>query len=146
MYPFLQYDFMAGFNTQEASLITSYLEKLAKIFGYKIEDGGNIGMVNVFLQEYLSSYFPNTYASVVFRFKEMFFDGIELGKKASPAVAQTVMNMFTDLLFGAPTLALLDGHAERSNHSTYMYTFNYILEESQREEPSWLVPIIFLLM
>ena len=134
---FTEYDYMAGFNTQEGSLIESTMGRLARLEGSSLDSGVNIGVTNIFLNEYFQSYFPLSYQSKKEDIMRWFFEGITLGEKGNPEAARAVMDVYADLLFGSPTLTLLDAHSAQDGGNTYMYIFNYATEASRESSPPW---------
>lgn len=134
---FRSVDFMAGFNTGEGSLILSQLKRLAKEGGYSFTDGVNHIALETFLNDYLSDYFPNNYAAVKAQIEKLYFlEGIS--KPATEYQALGVINAFTDLVFAAPAVALLDAHSKDNfRGKTYFYIFNHITQDSKKELPPW---------
>lgn len=133
---FRSYDYMAGFNTQEGSLIVSTLKKLVPA-GFTLDDGANKQMIDQFLDDYLMSYFPKSHKQLKEEFLKVFYDGKELTTSPQPDLAQIILNMYTDLLFATPTLHLLDSHSKQTKTSTYLFTFTHETAYSINKNPVW---------
>ena len=133
---FNSYDYMAGFNTQEGSLIVSTLKKIVTTVR-SIDDGATEQKLQTFLDDYLEAFFPNAHSQLKERFRQLYFEGIEPSSVPNPEVGQVILNIFTDLVFASPTLHLLDSHSKQNQTSTYMFSFTYESSDSKKTNPIW---------
>jgi len=66
------YDYMGGFNAQEGSLIQSYLDKIARSRGYNLENGIDNTIVELMLDNYIGTYFPQAKDEIKVRIEILF--------------------------------------------------------------------------
>ena len=136
------YDLMMGYNTQEGSLILSTLKGEMEPKGYDIEDGIDVALADLMLDDYTAAYFPRNSADVKATIKHNYeIPEADVANQPSPRLADTVMNVYSDLLFASPALTILDLHSNQAagaaRRSTYMYRFTLETQDSKPNNPSW---------
>lgn len=135
---------MGGFNSMEGSLILSSLSKVTKADNITIEQGINQTTVITILDDFATTYFPKNPKAAKSRLISVYFSKGELSPQVTATQASRIVDMYTDLMFGAPTLRFLDAHSEErggteptEQGSTYMYIFTHETPDSQQINPAW---------
>lgn len=116
--------------------------RLAETRGHSKDEGADRVIGNLFLDEYLTEYFPNCPAVIRNEVKTNYLQGGDFDKNFTGANAETILTIYSDLLYTSPALAMLDTHCsgrqtEGRKGSTYMYRFDLETQKSQSSNPAW---------
>lgn len=143
---FRSYDYLGGFNSVEGSLLLPYLEKVTRADNTDINQGINRTTVATILNDFTQTYVPSNPEAVKSTLRSFYFSEGELSSRATPLQAAKIVELYTDLMFAAPTLVFLDAHSEGRTEgggtmnrrgSTYMYIFTHETSDSQQINPTW---------
>lgn len=128
----------------EGSLLLTSLSKVVQADNRTISEGINQTTVMTLLDDFTRTYFPNNPQSAKSRLLSIYFSDGELSPQVTPTQASRFVDLYTDLMFAAPTLGFLDSHSEESDDvtsrkrgSTYMYIFTHETPDSQEINPRW---------
>lgn len=139
---FRSYDLMVGHNSQDGSLILPILLDIASSKGELLDHGADRETGDLFLENHLHEYFPNCPEIVALEIKNKYLCNGDFTAGFTASNADTILTIYSDLLYTSPALATLDVHCNHGNNrtrrgSTYMYRFDLETQKARSWNPVW---------